>query len=65
MDAILVAMTGMVALVQSIRRGHYELAVEELTRQATGGRIRRTDLGDLISSGRGDFSLPWAGATQL
>ena len=28
--------------------------------QATGGRIRRTDLGDLIPSGRGDFSLPWA-----
>src|SRR5512132_43200 len=32
--------------------------------QATGGRIRRTDLGDLIPSGRGDVSLPWAGATQ-
>ena len=32
--------------------------------KATGGRIRRTDLGDLIPSGRGDVSLPWAGATQ-
>jgi len=31
MDAILVAMTGMAALVQSIRRGHHELAVEEPT----------------------------------
>jgi hypothetical protein len=62
MDAILVAMTGMAALVQSIRRGHYELAVEE---PASGGRIRRTDPGDLISNGRGDFSPPWAGATQL
>ena len=31
MDAILVAMTGMAALVQSTRRGHHELAVEEPT----------------------------------
>jgi len=29
MDGSLVAITGMAALVQSIRRGHYELAVEE------------------------------------
>jgi transposase-like protein len=31
---------------------------------ASGRGGRRTDLGDLIPSGRGDFSLPWAGATQ-
>lgn len=31
---------------------------------APGGRVRRTDLDDLIPSGRGDFSLPWVGAMQ-
>jgi IS6 family transposase len=52
------------ALVQNIRCGHTRAGRRGAHQQATGGRIRRTDLGDLILSGRGDFSLPWAGATQ-
>ena len=35
------------AFVQNLRRGHYELAVEEPATRRGGGRIRRAGLGDL------------------
>ena len=51
------------AFVQNLRRGHYELAVEQPTKPASSGRIRpswpwRSDPADLA------FSLPWVDATQ-
>jgi uncharacterized integral membrane protein len=51
------------AFIQNIRRGHYELAVEEPT---IGGWWSRSTNWSWRSdpSGRGDFSLPWADATQ-
>jgi DDE domain len=51
------------ALVQNIRRGHYELAVEEPTNRRLAVAFDERSW-RLIPSGRGDFSLPWAGATQ-
>ena len=51
------------AFVQNLRRGHYELAVDRAHQPASGGRIRRTGLGDLIQR-RLAFTLPWVDATQ-
>ena len=50
------------AFVQNLRRGHYELAVDRAHQPASGGRIRRTGLGDLIQR-RLAFTLPWVDAT--
>jgi transposase, IS6 family len=36
------------ALVQNVRRGHYELAVEEPATPAAGRGVRGADRGDLI-----------------
>jgi transposase-like protein len=50
------------ALVQNLRRGHYELAVEEPTNRRLAVAFEELILA--ISSRGGDFRLPWAGATQ-
>jgi transposase-like protein len=51
------------AFVHNLRRGHYELAVQEPVNPAGGGCVRRAGLSDLIS-GRAGFSMPRAGGTQ-
>jgi transposase-like protein len=38
------------AFIQNVRRGHYELATDEPSESAGGGRVRRADRGDLIQT---------------
>jgi hypothetical protein len=46
------------AFVQNLRRGHYELAVDEPANRRGGRRIRRTCPGDLILYIERCFSAP-------
>ena len=52
------------AFVQNLRRGHYELAVEEPVDPARGGRVRRARFGDLTPAGCRRFSVPRTHQTQ-
>jgi hypothetical protein len=45
------------AFVQNLRRGHYELAVEEPVNRR-GGRVRPAGLGDLTLERGRSFSVP-------
>ena len=51
------------AFVQNLRRGHYELAVEEPTNRRVAVAFDELVLA-IWSQPRLVFSLPWVGATQ-
>jgi transposase-like protein len=52
------------AFVQNVRRGHYELAVEEPTNRRLGGRLRQARLSDLIPIACTTSARPgWRNAT--